>query len=119
MVGQRLFEERTKLGMSLAEVAKAAGVTKTMVYRYENGVKPSRKNLEKIAASFNKPTSYFLTENITQDSSFSTQAFNEKLKKISEFSTGEKQAIDSLLDQIIEKRELRKKLVKIVSEHSD
>jgi transcriptional regulator with XRE-family HTH domain len=114
MIATKIVEGRTRKGLSQGDLAKISGVYKSTIQRYEKGVRPIRKNLEKIAKALGKPIEYFLQENEESTGNYKSN-LPEKMKKVVQFSDSEQRAVEFVIDQILEKRRVLGDLTEIVS----
>ncbi|MFN7652494.1 MAG: helix-turn-helix domain-containing protein [Cyclobacteriaceae bacterium] len=122
MVADRLFELRKRQNWSLMDLSKNSGIAKAILHRYEKGVKPSRKNLEKIAAAFKVSVDVFLTDEAElkeMPKPSLKAALEENLKELKYYSTSEISALNEFLNQINSKRNLLKQIARISKESID
>lgn len=113
MIASKIVEGRTKKGWSLSDLSKETGIHRQTIYGYEKGVKPSRKNLEKIAKALNVPVEHFFTDDSGKSNLIVPAVRKElerKLKEALELSAADQDAIIKVIDLAIEKRKLSKKL---------
>jgi transcriptional regulator with XRE-family HTH domain len=67
-IGPKLRELRVQRGMSLQQLAERADVSAAAIHKIErNGMVPTITTLLKIAAAFNRPVSYFVEEQMSEN----------------------------------------------------
>lgn len=65
-IGDRIYQEREKQGMSARELSKKAGLSNAMISLYERNINvPSIEKIEAIAHALNVPISKLLGEDVT------------------------------------------------------
>jgi transcriptional regulator with XRE-family HTH domain len=71
-IGRQVYEFRTKLGMTVADLARQAGLSAGMLSKIENGVtSPSLATLQALSAALNVPvTAFFRKYEEQRDASF-------------------------------------------------
>lgn len=79
-IALKLKKARMDSGLSQEEVGAKIGVTWEMISRYENGRSSPLKHLEKFAEVYDKPLSYFITDETEAQESFDVDQLVQKLK---------------------------------------
>lgn len=108
MVGSRIKKRRLETGITQTELADKANISKQTLYKYENNVItniPSDK-IEMIARILNCSPGYLMGWENDTDYAYN-QGFEEgtMIKKYSELSEANKQAVLTLIDNLLAAQE--------------
>ncbi len=108
MVGSRIKKRRLETGITQTELADKANISKQTLYKYENNVItniPSDK-IEMIARILNCSPGYLMGWENDTDNAYN-QGFEEgaMIKKYSELSEANKQAVLTLIDNLLAAQE--------------
>jgi transcriptional regulator with XRE-family HTH domain len=79
-IGLKLKKARMDSGLSQEEVGSKIGVTWEMISRYENGRSSPLKHIEKFSTLYEKPISYFVSDEEDAKESFDLEDLVKKLK---------------------------------------
>jgi Zn-dependent peptidase ImmA (M78 family)/transcriptional regulator with XRE-family HTH domain len=67
-VGARLTEARQSVGLKVAQLAKLAGTSRQMLYRYESGdAEPSHRIVERLSDVLGQPLGFFFNGHVVAD----------------------------------------------------
>lgn len=98
MLGNRIKERRTELGLTQAQISKATGIKSTTISNYENNISsPSDENIYKLMEVLKCDANYLFEWEEVEDVKLSLHE-KKHIKKYRTLDAYGKQAIDGLLE---------------------
>jgi len=116
-VGIRILEARKKKALTQKQLSELSRITQPNIARYENGVMPSPRTLQKLAKCLDVSVDYFhipLQEAINHNE-FDETEFDKKIRKLKDLPVKRKKSLSGILDAMLDLHELERTFQNIKS----
>lgn len=116
-IGMRILEARKKKALTQKQLSEMTRITQPNIARFENGVIPSPRTLQKLAKCLDVPVDYFhipLQEAINKND-FDESEFDRKIRKLKDLPIKRKKSLSGILDAYLDLHELERTFQNIKS----